>query len=104
MKAHRTKTQATGWENDVTKFKDVIALTVHLSDVYVEVSQCKDNKTESLQLLSSAKLVLKQLITRAKKHHTDSLTGNIHLELSQSITDLDDSLQRITDLISSAKS
>ena len=34
--------------------------------VYVEVSQYKDNKTESLQLLSSAKLVLKQLITRAK--------------------------------------
>ena len=34
--------------------------------VYVEVSQRKDNKTESLQLLSSAKLVLKQLITRAK--------------------------------------
>ena len=32
MKAQRTKTQATGWENDVTKFKDVIALTVHLSD------------------------------------------------------------------------
>ena len=32
MNAHRTKTQATGWENDVTKFKDVIALTVHLSD------------------------------------------------------------------------
>ncbi|CAH3167549.1 unnamed protein product [Porites lobata] len=104
VKAQRTKTQATGWENDVTEFKDVIALTVHLSDVYVEVSQCKDNKTESLQLLSSAKLVLKQLITRAKKHHTDSLTGNIHPELSQSITDLDNSLQRITDLISSAKS
>lgn len=32
MKAQRTKTQATGWENDITKFKDVIALTVHLSD------------------------------------------------------------------------
>ena len=32
----------------------------------MEVSQCKENKTESVQLLSSAKLSLKQLITRAK--------------------------------------
>ena len=32
----------------------------------MEVSQCKENKAESVQLLSSAKLSLKQLITRVK--------------------------------------
>ena len=37
-----------------------------LHAVYIEVSQGKENKAESVQLLSSAKLVLKQLITRAK--------------------------------------
>ena len=34
--------------------------------VYMQVSQGKENKTESVQLLSSAKLILKQLITRVK--------------------------------------
>ena len=32
----------------------------------MEVSQSKENKAESVQLLSSAKLSLKQLITRVK--------------------------------------
>lgn len=32
----------------------------------MEFSQCKENKAESVQLLSSAKLSLKQLITRVK--------------------------------------
>ena len=45
---------------------DQWSFDIFILTVYVEVSQCKDNKTESLQLLSSAKLVLKQLITRAK--------------------------------------
>jgi len=104
VKAHRTRTQAPGWENDVSQFKAVIELTVHLCQMYMEVSQCKDNKAESVQLLSSAKLSLKQLITRAKKHHTDPLTGEIHAELSQSVMDLEDSLQRTVELISNFKS
>ena len=31
MKAHRTRTQAPGWENDVSQFKAVTELTLHLS-------------------------------------------------------------------------
>ena len=31
VKAHRTRTQTPGWENDVSQFKAVIELTVHLS-------------------------------------------------------------------------
>ncbi|KAL9953055.1 hypothetical protein ACROYT_G040407 [Oculina patagonica] len=104
VKAHRTRTQAPGWENDVSQFKAVIELTLHLSQVYTEVSQCKENKSEAVQLLSSAKLTLKQLITRAKKQHTDSVTGNIQAELSQSLIDLEDSLQRTVDLILNLKS
>ncbi|KAJ7360146.1 Tetratricopeptide repeat domain 27, partial [Desmophyllum pertusum] len=104
VKAHRTRTQAPGWENDVSQFKAVTELTLHLSQVYMEVSQCKENKSEAVQLLSSAKLILKQLITRAKKHHTDSLTGNIQAELSQSVIDMEASVQRTVHFISSLKS
>ncbi|XP_068747496.1 tetratricopeptide repeat protein 27-like [Montipora capricornis] len=32
VKAHRTRTQSSGWENDISQFKEVIALTLHLSD------------------------------------------------------------------------
>jgi len=104
IKAHRTRTQTPGWENDVSQFKEVIELTLHLSDVYMQVSQGKETKTESVQLLSSAKLILKQLITRGKKLYTDSLTGNVQPELSQPVTELETRLQRTTDLISSVKS
>ena len=34
--------------------------------VYIQVSQYKENKAEAVQLLSSAKLTLKQLIAKAK--------------------------------------
>lgn len=34
--------------------------------VYIQVTHCKENKAEAVQLLSSAKLTLKQLITKAK--------------------------------------
>lgn len=44
---------------------DELMVYVHPA-VYMQVSQGKENKTESVQLLSSAKLILKQLITRAK--------------------------------------
>ena len=43
--------------------------------VYMEVSQCKENKAESVQLLSSAKLILKQLITRVKVSEHSSIAS-----------------------------
>lgn len=68
------------------------------------MTHCKENKAEAVQLLSSAKLTLKQLITKAKKNHTDLLTGNCPSELSQIMVDLEASLQEIVDLIFSFKS
>ena len=32
VKAHRVRTQTPGWENDVSQFKGVIQLTLHLSE------------------------------------------------------------------------
>lgn len=104
VKAHRTRTQASGWEIDVGQFKAVAELTLKLSQVYIQVTHCKENKAEAVQLLSSAKLTLKQLITKAKKNHTDLLTGNCPSELSQIMVDLEASLQEIVDLIFSFKS
>ncbi|XP_068747500.1 tetratricopeptide repeat protein 27-like [Montipora capricornis] len=103
VKAHRTRTQSSGWENDISQFKEVIALTLHLSDVYTQVSKGKEDKRESVQLLSSAKLILKQLIARAKKLHTDAVSGHVHPELSQHVVDLETSLQRTAELLSSLK-
>lgn len=104
VKAHRTRTQAPGWETDVSQFKAVAELTSNLSQVYIQVSQYKENKAEAVQLLSSAKLTLKQLIAKAKKYHSDLLTGNGLTELSQIVVDLEASLQNIVDLITSFKS
>lgn len=32
VRAHRTKTQSPGWENDLSQIKEVVELTLHLSD------------------------------------------------------------------------
>lgn len=32
VRAHRTRTQSSGWENDLSQIKEVVELTLHLSD------------------------------------------------------------------------
>ncbi|XP_074616162.1 tetratricopeptide repeat protein 27-like isoform X2 [Acropora palmata] len=103
VRAHRTRTQSSGWDNDLSQIKEVVELTLHLSDVYREVSKDAKDSRESIRLLSAAKLILIQLITRAKKLHTDSVSGRIHPELCQHIVDLETSLQNTGDLLSTFK-
>ena len=32
VRAHRTRTQSSGWENDPSQIKEVVELTLHLND------------------------------------------------------------------------
>ncbi|KAM9364624.1 tetratricopeptide repeat protein 27 isoform 2-T2 [Pholidichthys leucotaenia] len=94
-KAHRCEVQAGGWEKEPTVFKEVIARAVHMGKVTLSCSEKKSNPAEALQMLSSSRLSLRSLATKAKQMHTDVATGQLHAELQEGVADLE---QLITEL------
>lgn len=94
-KAHRCKTQAGGWEKEPAAFREVIRRAVNLGEVTISCCEKKKNPAEALQMLSSSRLSLKSLLTKAKQMHTDVATGQIHAELQDGVAALE---HVITDL------
>lgn len=94
-KAHRCKVQAGGWEKEPALFKDVIGRAVTMGQVTISCSKNKSNPAEALQMLSSTRLNLKSLATKAKQMHTDVATGQVHTELQDGVAALE---QLVTEL------
>ncbi|KAI3363427.1 hypothetical protein L3Q82_011572 [Scortum barcoo] len=94
-KAHRCEVQASGWEKDPTLFKEVVKRAINLGEVTISCSKKKSNPTEALQMLSSTRLSLRSLATKAKQGHTDVATGQIHSELQDGVAAME---QLITEL------
>uniref|UniRef100_UPI003AAC86D8 tetratricopeptide repeat protein 27 isoform X2 n=1 Tax=Centroberyx gerrardi TaxID=166262 RepID=UPI003AAC86D8 len=94
-KAHRCEVQASGWEKDPGAFKDVISRAVDIGNVTISCSKKKSNPQEALQMLSSTRLSLRSLATKAKQMHTDVATGEIHADLRDGVAELE---QLITEL------
>uniref|UniRef100_A0A8C1JEZ6 Tetratricopeptide repeat protein 27 n=1 Tax=Cyprinus carpio TaxID=7962 RepID=A0A8C1JEZ6_CYPCA len=69
-KAHRCETQAAGWEKDIGSFRSVVKGARDMANVSISCSRSKRNPQEALQLLSSARLSLKSLVTKAKVSFT----------------------------------
>ncbi|KXJ12541.1 Tetratricopeptide repeat protein 27 [Exaiptasia diaphana] len=88
MKAYRLTSQASNWESDVERFSEVIDMTLYISEVSTEVSKSKASSQQAIQVLSSAKLIMKQLIVKAEKHHTDSVTGELASDIADNINKL----------------
>ncbi|XP_051279021.1 tetratricopeptide repeat protein 27 isoform X2 [Dicentrarchus labrax] len=65
-KAHRCEVQTGGWEKEPGLFKEVIKRAIDMGEVTVSCSKKKSNPTEALQMLSSARLSLRSLATKAK--------------------------------------
>ncbi|XP_072247671.1 tetratricopeptide repeat protein 27 [Leuresthes tenuis] len=87
-KAHRCEVQAGGWEKEPALFKEVIQRAIHMGEVTVRCSKKKNNPAEVLQMLSSTRLSLRSLATKAKQIHTDIATGQIHAELRDGVAAL----------------
>lgn len=94
-KAHRCEVQAGGWEKEPALFKEAIKRAISMGNVTISCSKTKSNPTEALQMLSSTRLSLRSLATKAKQMHTDVATGQIHTELQDGVTALE---QLITEL------
>ncbi|XP_022620855.1 tetratricopeptide repeat protein 27 [Seriola dumerili] len=94
-KAHRCEVQAGGWEKEPALFKEVVKRAIDMGEVTLSCSKKKTNPIEALQMLSSTRLSLRSLATKAKQMHTDVATGQIHGELQDGVAALE---QLITEL------
>ncbi|XP_023183765.1 tetratricopeptide repeat protein 27 [Xiphophorus maculatus] len=88
-KAHRCEVQASGWEKDPVLFKEVIRRAIAMGEVSISCSEMKTNPAESLQMLSSSRLSLRSLATKAKQIHTDVATGEVHADLRDGVAALE---------------
>uniref|UniRef100_A0A8C8CWA0 Tetratricopeptide repeat protein 27 n=1 Tax=Oncorhynchus tshawytscha TaxID=74940 RepID=A0A8C8CWA0_ONCTS len=94
-KAHRCEVQVSGWEKDTGAFKKVIRRAIDLANVTLSCSKKKSNPQEALPMLSSTRLSLRSLATKAKQLHTDVASGEIHVDLIDEVKELE---QLITEL------
>uniref|UniRef100_A0A673BMC4 Tetratricopeptide repeat protein 27 n=1 Tax=Sphaeramia orbicularis TaxID=375764 RepID=A0A673BMC4_9TELE len=97
-KAHRCEVQSRGWETEPALFKEVISRAVSMAQVSLSCSQDHPNPTEALQTLSSTRLSLRSLATKAKQMHTDVATGQIHAELQDGVDALEQMITELQDL------
>ncbi|XP_067091989.1 tetratricopeptide repeat protein 27 [Osmerus mordax] len=97
-KAHRCEMQASGWEKDTGTFKEVIRRAIDMGTVCVSCSKMKSRPEEALQMLSSSRLSLRSLATKAKQLHTDVTTGDLHDELKDDVEELEKLIAELQDL------
>ncbi|XP_043118753.1 tetratricopeptide repeat protein 27 [Puntigrus tetrazona] len=103
-KAHRCETQAAGWEKDMGTFRSVVKGARDMANVSISCSRSKRNSQEALQLLSSARLSLKSLVTKAKQLYTDVATGELHDDLRGDVTELEHLVEELQDLSAQLRS
>uniref|UniRef100_A0A3Q3GNN2 Tetratricopeptide repeat protein 27 n=1 Tax=Labrus bergylta TaxID=56723 RepID=A0A3Q3GNN2_9LABR len=97
-KAHRCEVQKGGWEKDPALFKEVIQRAVAMGEVTISCGKKKSNSKEALQMLSSSRLSLRSLATKAKQMHTDVATGQVHAELQDGVAALERVITELQEL------
>ncbi|KAG7462557.1 hypothetical protein MATL_G00186080 [Megalops atlanticus] len=103
-KAHRCETQASGWEKDIGTFRDVLKRAIELANVSISCSRSKSNPQEAAQVLSSTRLSLRSLASKAKQLYTDVATGELHGDLANDVRTLEQLITEMQDLSSQLRS
>nr|CAD7446994.1 unnamed protein product [Timema bartmani] len=95
QKAHRSAVQDGHWIQDTAKCKNVMDISISLVDACLELCKNCSSSNEALQVLSSAKLSLKGVISRLKQEQTDPSSGRVDEDLSPNLTLLEGKLEQV---------
>ncbi|KAK3576768.1 hypothetical protein CHS0354_014583 [Potamilus streckersoni] len=99
QKSHRCVIQEANWEKDIAKCKEIADQSVELAETYIRCCDTGTIGNQALQLLSSAKLMLKGILSKIQITHKEVITQELPQELRTTVVKLDSALTKLLEKI-----